>query len=90
MDANRGIKGVLNEGRELGQPAVDPTRTSANDVVGEGLTDADLAAQRTAQADKMEAEAKALLAEAKRLKQEATQLSQPKAKNVGKTKKATA
>jgi hypothetical protein len=38
----------------------------------------------------MEAEAKSLLAEAKRLKQEATQLSQPKAKNVGKTKKATA
>jgi hypothetical protein len=38
----------------------------------------------------MEAEAKALLAEAKRLKQEATQLSQPKAKNVRATKKATA
>ena len=54
------------------------------------LTDADLAAQRTEQANKMEAEAKALLAEAKRLKQEATQLSQPKAKNVGKTKKAAA
>ena len=38
----------------------------------------------------MEADAKALLAEAKRLKQEATQLSNPKAKNVGKSKKATA
>jgi len=87
LDANRGIKGVLQEGRELGQPAVDPTRTTAADV----LTDDVLAQQRTAQADKMEAEAKALLAEAKRLKQEATQLSQPKAKNVGKTsKKATA
>jgi hypothetical protein len=89
MDANRGIKGVIQEGRELGQPAVDPTRTSASDTSGV-LTDDVLATQRTEQANKMEAEAKALLAEAKRLKQEATQLSQPKAKNVGKTKKATA
>lgn len=92
MDANRGIRGAqVKEGRELGQPAVDPTRTTASDVGITGvLSDSDLAEQRTAQADKMEAEAKALLAEAKRLKQEATQLSQPKAKNVGKTKKATA
>ena len=89
IDANRGIRGVLQEGRELGQPAIDPTRTSASDTSGV-LTDDVLAEQRTAQADKMEAEAKSLLAEAKRLKQEATQLSQPKAKNVGKTKKATA
>ena len=91
MDANRGIKGVVQEGRELGTPAQPFTgATSSADVVAGALTDADLAEQRTAQADKMEAEAKALLAEAKRLKQEATQLSQPKAKNVGKTKKATA
>jgi hypothetical protein len=89
MDANRGIKGVIQEGRELGQPASDPTRTSASDTSGV-LTDDVLATQRTDQANKMEAEAKALLAEAKRLKQEATQLSQPKVKNVGKTKKATA
>jgi hypothetical protein len=89
IDANRGIKGVIQEGRELGQPAVDVTRTSAADTAGV-LTDDVLADQRIAQADKMEMEAKALLAEAKRLKQEATQLSQPKAKNVGKTKKATA
>jgi len=90
MDANRGIRGVIQEGRELGQPASDPTRTSAGDLSGDVLTDDVLATQRTEQANKMEAEAKALLAEAKRLKQEATQLSQPKAKNVGKTKKATA
>ena len=89
IDANRGIRGVIQEGRELGQPAVDVTRTSAADTAGV-LTDDVLADQRIAQADKMELEAKALLAEAKRLKQEATQLSQPKAKNVGKTKKATA
>ena len=90
IDSNRGIKGVIQEGRELGQPAIDVTRTTAGSVSGDVLTDDVLAEQRTAQADKMEAEAKALLAEAKRLKQEATQLSQPKAKNVGKTKKATA
>jgi len=90
MDANRGIKGVIQEGRELGQPAKPFTGTTSADVSGGALTDTDLAEQRTVQANKMEAEAKALLAEAKRLKQEATQLSQPKAKNVGKTKKATA
>ena len=54
------------------------------------LADNAIANNLRQQAAKMEAEAKALLAEAKRLKQEATQLSQPKAKNVGKTKKATA
>ena len=83
MDANRGIKGVVQEGREVGQPAQPFNGAGA-------LTDTDLATQRTQQANKMEAEAKALLAEAKRLKQEATQLSQPKATNVGKIKKASA
>ena len=78
------------EGRELGQPAVDPTRTTADSVGSDVLTDDILSQQRLDQANKMEADAKSLLAEAKRLKQEATQLSQPKAKNVGKTKKATA
>jgi hypothetical protein len=91
MDANRGMRGVIQEGRELGQPAKPFTgvqSTTSADISGV-LSDSDLAEQRTQQANKMEAEAKALLAEAKRLKQEATQLSQPKAKNVGKTKKAT-
>jgi len=93
MDKNRGIRGAnpnVKEGRELGQPAVDPTRTTAGDLSGDVLTDDVLANQRVDQAHKLEAEAKALLAEAKRLKQEATQLSQPKAKNVRATKKATA
>ena len=90
IDANRGMKGVLQEGRELGQPAIDPTRTTADSVSGDVLTDDILSQQRLDQANKMEADAKSLLAEAKRLKQEATQLSQPKAKNVGKTKKDTA
>jgi len=90
LDANRGMKGVLQEGRELGQPASDPTRTTADSVSGDVLTDDVLSQQRLDQATKMEAEAKSLLAEAKRLKQEATQLSQPKAKNVGKTSKKAA
>ena len=90
MDANRGIKGVVQEGRELGTPAQPFTGATSSADVNGVLSDSDLAEQRTAQANKMEADAKALLAEAKRLKQEATQLSQPKANNVGKTKKATA
>jgi hypothetical protein len=90
IDANRGMKGVLQEGRELGQPASDPTRTTAGSVSGDVLTDDVLSQQRLDQATKMEAEAKSLLAEAKRLKQEATQLSQPKVKNVGKTSKKAA
>ena len=90
LDANRGMKGVLQEGRELGQPASDPTRTTAGSVSGDVLTDDVLSQQRLDQATKMEAEAKSLLAEAKRLKQEATELSQPKAKNVGKTSKKAA
>ena len=90
MDANRGIKGVVQEGREVGQPAKPFTGTTSADIGDSVLSDIDLANQRTAQAEKMEAEAKSLLAEAKRLKQEATQLSQPKAKNVRTTKKATA
>ena len=40
MDANRGIRGAqVKEGRELGQPAVDPTRTTAGDVSGDVLSD---------------------------------------------------
>ena len=99
MDKNRGIRGAnpnVTEGREVGTPASLATRSS--DMFGDVaptapvdvLTDDVLASQRVDQAHKLEAEAKALLAEAKRLKQEATQLSQPKAKNVRATKKATA
>jgi hypothetical protein len=86
IDANRGVKGVLSEGREVGEPA----RTSASSVnTNEALSDADLAQQRLDQAVRMEAEAKSMLAEAKRLKEEAKTLA-PKATNVRttKTKKA--
>jgi hypothetical protein len=86
IDANRGVKGVLSEGREVGEPV----RTSSSDVnTNEALSDADLAQQRLSQAVRMEAEAKSLLAEAKRLKEEAKSLA-PKATNVRKTKTKTA
>jgi hypothetical protein len=87
IDANRGIKGVLQEGREVGQPA----RTTSADVNGASLaadvlSDADIANQRIAQASKMEAEAKGLLAEAKRLKAEAASLSPTTAKKASPAK----
>ena len=60
------------EGRELGEPV----KTTAESVNPDGvLSDADIANQRLAQANKMEAEAKSLLAEAKRLKDEANALA---------------
>lgn len=90
IDANRGTKGVLQEGRELGMPAQDPTRTSAADMsvptasVPGVLSDAEIAQQRLDQATRMEAEAKGLLAEAKRLKAEAAELKPAKAKTTTK------
>ena len=81
IDSNRGTKGVLKTGREVGEPSVNTSSAV--------LSDADLAEQRLTQANKMEADAKSLLAEAKRLKDEAKSLT-PKAKNVRATKKATA
>ena len=90
IDSNRGMKGVLDEGREVGEP----TKTSSASVnTSSVLSDADLAQQRLDQANRMEAEAKSLLAEAKRLKEEAKSLSPAKkTTNVRKsaTKKATA
>jgi len=61
------------EGRDLGEPA-RTTAESVNTTSGV-LTDADIANQRLAQANKMESEAKSLLAEAKRLKEEANALA---------------
>lgn len=75
IDANRGTKGVIQEGRELGMPASQAT-TSAS--VSGVLSDSDIAEQRLSQAARMEAEAKGLLAEAKRLKEEAKSLTPAK------------
>lgn len=84
--------GQRYEGRDLGEPA-KTTAASVNTTSADVLSDADIANQRIAQADKMEAEAKSLLAEAKRLKEEAKSLAPKKKTNVRKptaTKKATA
>jgi len=92
-----GIDGGRELGRELGEPAkaTKATKTTASSVNTSAgvLSDADIAAQRLEQANKMEAEAKGLLAEAKRLKDEAKSLAPAKKTNVRKpttTKKATA
>jgi hypothetical protein len=89
IDANRGTKGVLQEGRELGMPAPPVTSTpSAAPTVG-ALSDAEIAQQRLDQAPRMEAEAKGLLAEAKRLKAEAASLNPAPAKAPAKAKTTT-
>lgn len=101
IDNNRGIKGVIQEGRELGMPPAPqvPVATTSASVAGV-LSDSDIAQQRLEQATRMEAEAKGLLAEAKRLKEEAKSLTPAKpakaktpttkAANGRSTKKATA
>lgn len=92
IDKNRGVKGVLQEGRELGMPAQPFTgvpSTTASDVSGV-LSDTEIAQQRLDQAVRMEAEAKGLLAEAKRLKAEAASLKPAKAKAPAKAKTTTA
>jgi hypothetical protein len=73
IDSNRGVKGVLGEGREVGEPV--KTSVSGVNTSNEVLSDSDLAKQRLNQAVHMEAEAKSLLAEAKRLKEEAKTLT---------------
>jgi hypothetical protein len=91
IDANRGVKGVLSEGREVGEPA--RTSSSSVNTSNEALSDTDLAKQRLDQANRMETEAKSLLAEAKRLKEEAKSLTPAKKTTNGRkptTKKATA
>jgi len=91
MDANRGIKGVMQEGREVGMPANPYTGQNQAVDVSSVLSDSDIAQQRVDQANRMESEAKVLLAEAKRLREEASELAPAKAKNVRtpKAKKAT-
>lgn len=63
------------EGKDLGEPSKTTAANVSTASVDGVLTDADIAQQRIAQADKMESEAKSLLAEAKRLKEEANALA---------------
>lgn len=87
IDNNRGMKGVLSEGREVGEPA--KTSSASVNNTSSVLSDSDLAQQRLEQANRMEAEAKSLLAEAKRLKDEAKSLTPAKkTTNVRTTKTA--
>ena len=89
LDANRGMKGVLQEGREVGMPATPFTGTPAGATQSaDVLSDDVLATQRLDQAAKMEAEAKGLLAEAKRLKEEAKALTPAKTAKAKTTTKA--
>lgn len=79
IDANRGIKGVIQEGREVGMPAsLQPQVATTAAGINDALSDTDIAQQRLDQATRMEAEAKGLLAEAKRLKEEAKSLTPAK------------
>lgn len=75
LDANKGLTGKRRtpEPREVGQPV--NTRAKPAEVVNEVLSDADLAQQRLAQAEKMRQSAQQLLAEAERLAAEATELN---------------
>jgi hypothetical protein len=87
IDAGRGFKDPGKKGRDLGESKRAVERQQTTSVSNDVLSDSDLAAQRLAQATKMEAEANNLLAEAKRLKDEASQFAPTsKAKNVTKSK----
>lgn len=96
IDSSRGFTGKKAprkaEIQEVGERRTREAQgnTSAAEMLSGLLSDSDLAAQRLAQATKMEENAKQLLAEAERLKAEAQSLS-PKVDDVGtKTKKTAA
>ena len=103
-EAGMAPKKKVREGREVGMPPnnqsvsrtnqdVDASASAAAYLKGaitEGvLSDADLAAQRLDQAQKMQQQAEQLLAEAKRLTEEAQQLSPAKNVKTTRAKKAT-
>ena len=96
LDANAGMtnKRRVKEQKDLGEVRVppasrsQPAQVSTNIAFNEVLSDADLAKQRLAQAQRMQADAKALLAEAERLQTEAAQLDGSTPKNASKSKKA--
>ena len=81
---------VVKEGREVGMPPnslSQPIQASSPEAIATSvLSDADLAAQRVAQAEKMKATASQLLAEAERLTQEAAELNPKLRSNAKKTK----
>lgn len=94
LDKNSGmVSPKRNNVREVGAPAnsrATPAEVTNNISINDVLSDDQLAAQRLAQAQKMQAEARALLAEADRLQSEALSLNGEKQNGKPKTtKKAT-
>lgn len=90
LDKNAGMSGKrrrTNEGADMGEVRAPresrstPAKVDTNISISDVLSDEDLAAQRLAQAQKMQLEAKALLEEAQRLMTEATSLSGATKKN---------
>lgn len=101
LDAQRGLATNKNQGRELGEPPrqaeYDANALSAQEIIDAAtspgiLSDADIAQQRTTQANKLRAEAQGMLNEATRLEQEASVLvpTTQKKTNVRKPKTKTA
>lgn len=94
LDSSQGMTGKKRKAdvEELRTPAnsrSQPAKVQNTASLNEVLGDEDLAAQRLAQAIKMEQEAQQLLAEAKRLKAEADTLNGTPAKNAKRTTKKT-
>jgi len=94
LDKNAGMSGKRREPKEVG--ANPASRTTAADpgtaLIGDVLTDEQIAAQRVAQAAKMKLDAQAMLAEAARLEAEAAEFApaKPAANATRKTTKAKA
>ena len=93
IDANRGMTGKARkaEPREVGVAPNSRSipaqgNVSAEQYLGDALTDADLAKQRLTQAEDMKKQAQAMLAEAARLESEAASLDTTTAKTNGKSK----
>lgn len=97
IDENRGMSGKSRKAdqREVGVPANSrgipaEGNVSAEQYLGEVLSDADLAAQRLTQAADMKKQAASLLAEAARLEEEASKLNTTVKNGTRKTTKAKA
>jgi hypothetical protein len=92
LDANSGMTTKRREPREVGVSPASRTQVAdpSTALIGDVLSDEQLATQRIAQAANMKMQAEQLLAEAKRLESEAAALNPVAAKNVTKTRKTAA
>ena len=94
IDENKGITGKArrSDPKEVGVPSNSRSipaeaNTTAEQYIGEVLSDADLAAQRIAQAETLKKQAQQLLSEATRLEKEANELVPATNVKTTKTKK---